>query len=514
MSGRQDDPDASVPSSWPLADGRLGGIIQKSTAGKSMIRQSLWYFLIRIGNGVFGIATIAAFTRLMSPQQYGVFALGMAITLIASSILFQWLNVGVGRFYQIYWKKPKVIMSAANRGFGAAAAAGVLVFFLALLFHKAVGLESSLICILLLITIAQGRYDLSLQVANAQRAPMKYALISWSKTGITLLMGISLTYYGAGERGALLAFLAGLVFSVLAFNPARCLGSLKGSWDPKLSGELFRYGLPLTVTFLAFVVGDMSDRFMIAWFFNASHVAPYAATYDLVQQTIGAIMSVLFLAGYPIAVLALEKEGEAVASNHLFSLGRALVGVGLASAVGLAVLSRDIANFFFGEAIRQDAARILPYLAAAIFIGCFKTYYLELPFLLRRATKNLGYIALFMASSKISLNFLLLPRYGIQGAAWATLAAFSAGALMSWITGRRIFHMPGVAKDLACSLCACAVMALALWMLPLSGGIIRLLGKIALGGGIYGLFALGFDIAGSRRWLLAALGGKVAHIHN
>lgn len=85
---------------------------------------------------------------------------------------------------------------------------------------------------------------------------------------------------------------------------------------------------------------------------------------------------------------------------------------------------------------------------------------------------------------------------------------------MSWITGRRIFHMPGVAKDLACSLCACAVMALALWMLPLSGGIIRLLGKIALGGGIYGLFALGFDIAGSRRWLLAALGGKVAHIHN
>ncbi len=470
-----------------------------------MIRQSLIYFLIRIGNGFFGLATIAVFTRLMSPQQYGIFALGMAITVIVSAILFQWLNVGVGRFYQIYWNEPKSIMSAADRGFWVAAALGILIFLIALLFQTMIGLETSVMCILILITIAQGRYDLYLQVANAQRAPLRYGLISLSKVAVTLLVGSALIYYGTGERGALLAFLAGPVFSVMLFNPARHLGSLKGTWDSKLSKELFRYGLPLTMTFAALLVADMSDRFMIGWFFGASHVAPYAATYDLVQQTIGAIMSVLFLAGFPIAVLALEKESEDVARNHLFSLGRAYIGVGLAASVGLAVLSREIANFFFGEAIRHDAAQIIPCLSIAIFIACFKSYYLDLPFQLRRVTKYQGYIAFLMAASKISLNFLLLPRYGIRGSAWATLATFSLGAVVSWLGGRRIFQMPNVSKDFVYSISSCAAMAFTLWILPFQGGSLWLFGKIMLGGGIYALFAWSFDIAGSRQFLFTAL---------
>lgn len=43
-----------------------------------MIRQSVLYFAVRVGNGVFAIAALAVFTRLLSPEEYSVYAFGMA----------------------------------------------------------------------------------------------------------------------------------------------------------------------------------------------------------------------------------------------------------------------------------------------------------------------------------------------------------------------------------------------------------------------------------------------------
>ena len=49
-----------------------------------MIRHSILYFGVRVGNGVVAIATLAVFTRLLSPEEYGVYALGMAMATVAT----------------------------------------------------------------------------------------------------------------------------------------------------------------------------------------------------------------------------------------------------------------------------------------------------------------------------------------------------------------------------------------------------------------------------------------------
>lgn len=460
---------------------------------------------MRAVTGVFAIATLAIFTRLLSPQEYGVYALGMAIATMASVILFQWLSVAVGRFYPMHRDKPDIIMTSAARGFWSATAATALLFLGAFPFHEMFGVEPTLFGIIFLITVALGRHNLALQLANAQGSPMRFGLLSWTRSGGALLIGFVLIYYGAEERGALLGFLAGLVFAVITFNPEPRLRMKLGGVDVHTSMAMFRYGLPLTLNFLAIIIVDVADRFMIGGLLGAAYVAPYAVAYDLAQQSIGPIMNVLFLAAFPMIVQAMEAEGDEAARMRLRALGSGLVCIGLPATVGFGVLSSDISEVIFGSGYRQEAARIMPWLSAAIFVGAFKSYFLDVVFQLRHATKYLGYIATLMAGVNVLMNIVLLPRYGVIAAAWATLAAFSVGALASWGIGKTVFSLPSLGKDCLGCATACAVMAIAICLLPSSHGIIWLFAQITLGLITYLAMAWLLNVASCRGLFIAVI---------
>ena len=466
-----------------------------------MIPHSLIYFIVRAGNGIFAIATLAIYTRLLSPAEYGVYALGMAVATLTSGILFEWLNVAVGRFYPMHLDDSDKIMDVATLGFWAAALVAALLFLGALLFHEVLSVEPALFGILLLITVALGRHTLALQVANAQSAPFRYGGLSWTKSGGALLVGFILIHYGDGGRGALLGFLSGLVFAVTVFAPRPWMRLRAGSVDKSLSMEVFRYGLPLTLSHLAIAVVDVADRFLIGSLLGVAHVAPYAAAYDLVQQSVGPMMNVLFLAAFPVIVQVFNMKADETARFRMHALGSRLVAVGLPATVGLGILSRDISEIIFGSVYSHDAAAIMPWLAASIFLGAFKNYFLDTVFLLRHATNYLVYIAILMAAVNIVLNLLLLPRCGVIAAAWATLAAFSVGALASWVIGKSLFVLPALGNVFWRSTFASATMAIVLYLLPSSSGIICLSAKLALGIVTYGMMAWALDVAGCRRLL-------------
>jgi O-antigen/teichoic acid export membrane protein len=469
-----------------------------SSEAIDLIPHSFQYFIVRAGNGIFVIATLAIYTRLLSPAEYGVYALGMAVATMASGILFEWLNVAVGRFYPMHLGDSDKIMDVTALGFWAAAAMAALLFLSALTFHEVFSVEPVLFVILLLITVALGRHTLALQVANAQSLPVRYGGLSWAKSGGALLIGFILIHYGYGGRGALLGFLSGLVFAVTLFAQRPWMSMSIGNVDKSLSVELFRYGLPLTLSHLAIACVDVADRLLIGSLLGVAHVAPYAVAYDLVQQSVGPMMNVLFLTAFPVIVQVFNVVADEPARVRLLTLGSRLVAVGLPAAVGLGILSSDISEIIFGKGYSQDATAIMPWLAAAIFVGALKSYFLDVVFLLRYATKYLVYIAILMAALNIVLNLLLLPRYGVIAAAWATLASFSVGALASWVIGKSVFLLPALGNVFCRSAAASATMGIVLYLLPLSSGIIGLSTKLAFGTVTYCVMAWALDVAGCR----------------
>jgi O-antigen/teichoic acid export membrane protein len=464
-----------------------------------LIRNGILYFIVRFGNGVFAIATLAIFTRFLSPEEYGVYAIGMAVATIASGVLFQWLNVAISRFYPPNLDDPRKVMGVVSYGFWVATAVAASIFIGLFPFLGMFGMESIMGFVLLLITIALGLYTLTLQVANAESRPILYGQLSWAKGGGTLLAGFIFVHYGFGERGALLGYLAGLMLAVIAFAPDLLLRLKLGSMDKRLAENMFRYGLPLAFNNLAIAAVDVADRFMIGSMLGVAQVAPYAVAYDLVQQSVGPMMNVLFLAAFPLIVQAFDSAQEEPTRNRLHALGRNLLGLGLPVAAAVGFFASDILEIIVSNDYRQDATTIMPWLAAAIFIGAFKCLYLDAVFQLQNATKYQGYIAILMVTVNIVLNLTLLPIYGVVAAAWATLAAFMVGALSSWVLGRPLITLPSLGKDFLVSAGATATMVFVLHLLPSSSGTIWLSFKLSVAIITYALMAWALDVAGFRR---------------
>jgi O-antigen/teichoic acid export membrane protein len=467
---------------------------------------SLIYFIVRFGNGLLAIATIAVLSRLLTPEQYGKYALLIAAASVLSSLSFQWLSAAISRFYPHYYERPADIMRVASRYFWLATLWLSLLCLIVLGFHKIVEVEPINIVLIFMITIALGRYAISLQIANSQHALMRYCLLSWTKLSVALGASIFFIYFGAGEQGALIGLLLGLGLAIWVFEPHPKIGLTGGMEDAGLSFVMLRFGFPLVLNFLAIVLLDLVDRFMIARLLGIAYVAPYSIAYDFIQLIIGPFLNIFFLSAFPIITYLFDAKKHDAVNDHLKDLGAKLISFGLPLAVLISISSGDIARLLFGVEYQQEASMLMPWLSAAIFVGVFKSYCLDVGFQLHHATQYQSLIAVFMVIVNIILNLMLLPRFGLIAAGWATLGAFLFGAVLSWVIVRKLFHFPSFI-DVSCKASlSCFIMALTIYFLSPAFDYFILATKFTLAFFTYILLALFFNLADSRKIMFRIVG--------
>jgi O-antigen/teichoic acid export membrane protein len=100
---------------------------------------------------------------------------------------------------------------------------------------------------------------------------------------------------------------------------------------------------------------------------------------------------------------------------------------------------------------------------------------------LARQTKYLGAYTLIATLLNVALNFLLIPVWGMLGAATATAAGYGLLAILSYRTAQRIYHTPyELRRSLLTLLVACPLMGIG--ALPIAPGGLALTVKLtALG---------------------------------
>jgi O-antigen/teichoic acid export membrane protein len=151
-----------------------------------------------------------------------------------------------------------------------------------------------------------------------------------------------------------------------------------------------------------------------------------------------------------------------------------------------------------GEELRDAAILVTPWIALSAFLSGMTVYYFHQAFTLGRRTGWLLAAMSVPALTNVALNLLLIPRFGVLGAAWATAASFAVGLIASLSIGRRILPLPIPWNALIrCSLAA-AVMALVVWFLPAIGGFAELMLDASVGAGVYGVCAYALNAGGVR----------------
>jgi O-antigen/teichoic acid export membrane protein len=139
-----------------------------------------------------------------------------------------------------------------------------------------------------------------------------------------------------------------------------------------------------------------------------------------------------------------------------------------------------------------------------------KAYYFDLAFQLARQTRPLVGISLIGATLNLVLNLLWIPRYGMFGAAWATVTTFVMALFASAILGRRYVTMPLPWVDWGKIAAVSIVLGSLLHYLPRPSGPVLALGLPIVAGLL--LVAIAFfalDVAGVRTWLRSSRRARV-----
>lgn len=427
--------------------------------------------MIRAGNGVIAVITIAIFSRILSPAEYGVYALWLATATVTCAVLFQWINATVGRFYPMHPDDPSKVLRVAAAGFCIAIALGMSIIIIFSRYRVLLEGEICIIGIILLVTISLGVHNLALQVTNARDEPYRYGLLSLIKLSGTLLFGTFLIYSFGGALGAMMGILFGTLLAIFLFGSTIVRQMRVGAADPQLTMDMLRYGWPVAINYIAITIVDVSDRFMIAHLLGVANLGPYVASYDFTQQAVGSVMNVVYLAIYPHLVRAYEREGEDAARAHMHLLGTKLVALGLPFILIISYFSKDISSLIYSLEYQKDAAMVMPVLACAVFLSCFKMFFIDTAMQLRQYTIYLALIALTMAALSIALNIFLLPRFGVIGAAWSTFFTFLLGSTLSWVLSNRIFNMRKLMTNVLKVIISCLLMCLAWEVFPETKGV-------------------------------------------
>ena len=249
-------------------------------------------------------------------------------------------------------------------------------------------------------------------------------------TTLVLVVGLE-----AGPLGVIVGNFFGtlLVYLALAGYRREQLG-LQFDW--KLFRQMNHFGLPLMPTALFLWVTNFSDRFFLVKLTNTTEVGLYSVGVRIASAMV--LLLTAFRLAWPAFAYSIEDEREARRTYAYVLTYLVLVTTWVATS--LTLLSPWIVEWLAAPAF-ADASQVVGPLAfaAVAFAG-----YIVVAIGLGRARRTqFNWVVTGIAAIvNVSLNLTLIPRYGMMGAAVATIAAYvTMFAGMSW-WGQRVYVVP------------------------------------------------------------------------
>jgi O-antigen/teichoic acid export membrane protein len=470
-----------------------------------LLKNSAIYFAGRFGASLIVLLTVSIYTRLLSPAEYGIYALVVSGAAMAYAACMQWLTFSLSRFLPAFRDREEVILSHVAAGFITVAS---IIFLAALVLVPWLTTAAGLRQIVILgvaFLLAMSFSELNLTVFQMQLKPLLYVRFALLRVTAAAVVGVALAYYGWGAIG--------LVSGLIVGNLCIILPSLARNWrrvrpallQRRLFLDLAAYGIPFAMTGALGSLINVCDRYIITALIGASAAGLYAAPYDLAMRSVHVLMMVVAMACNPLIFRIYEADGRTAVEPLIRRQVQLLLGVALPAAIAFIMLCPVITRIFLGEAFQQSARELIPWVVTATVLQGFQAFYLALSFsLTKQPLRQTGVLAIG-AITNIGLNFALIPSFGLIGAALATVAAYLLVLIGSFLIGRRLFPLPFPSSDVWKIVAACGALAVVLWPATSMTAILPALlygslGAVAYLGVIYGLDAANARALFNRIW--------------
>ena len=243
--------------------------------------------------------------------------------------------------------------------------------------------------------------------------------------------------YGMGVAGVLWGNLisAAIVTAVEAGPFIAAHTRVRFDWG--LAMGYWRFGWPLILYGLCSAAMHESDRYVLRLFVNLHDLGLYSLAYQI-GQGVNTLVMTPFSGIWSVLIYEIARDPDAKATyakvfkHYVFGLSLVLMIA--------ALFARPILGLIAPPEY-APAAEIVPIICLAYFFFSVHDHF-KVPALLASRTVALLPAVMSAAAANLALNFLLIPRMGVAGAAWASVLTFALFSSIALHRNRRIDRYP------------------------------------------------------------------------
>jgi PST family polysaccharide transporter len=252
---------------------------------------------------------------------------------------------------------------------------------------------------------------------------------------ITAALKIWLMLAGAGVTAFALAALGELVLGGLGLLLAYRLSGesiLAWRWTWGRSKELLLPSFPLIFAGLAVSLYMRIDQVMISSILGDFELGAYSAAIRLTEAAYF-IPSIVSSSAFP-AIISLRASNPERFKYRMQWLFDVMVVLALAIAFPLSIFADSVVHLLYGDAYATAASvlRVHAWSTLFVFLGVTSSSWL----LAENLTAVSFYRTAIGAVANIALNIVLIPTFGVVGAAWATLLSMAIATFGVFVDSR------------------------------------------------------------------------------
>ncbi len=213
-------------------------------------------------------------------------------------------------------------------------------------------------------------------------------------------------------------------------------------WKMKISElkDILKDSWPLILSTIAVLIYMRIDQVMLGAMISSRALGIYSAAVKISEKWYF-IPNIISISVFP-AIVNAKKRSEKLYKNRLQKLYDFFTWFSISFALAVTLFSKQIILFLFGKEYLQASPVLSVHIWAGVFIylGIASERYL----ITENITKISFYRNLLGAVLNVILNMILIPSYGILGAAYATLFSYAVSGYLSNLLfrkSRKIFIM-------------------------------------------------------------------------
>lgn len=426
---------------------------------RDMVKYSPSKIIGMIGNAIF----VPIYTALLSPEQYGLYSLSIAVLSFLCIIFSDWVGLSGLRFFkhhQMTQDMPKylttlVAMLTSNL---------ILMFILSYIFrnnfYEFFHIPVKYFFAILLLIIPVAIRALLFQLLRAQLKSISFTISTIANQFMTIL--ISIFFVKVFHMGAA-ALLLGMAISITLTDILLIFQSNILSWFKLQKIEwhsvmpIMMYGVPIAATSLSAWIINQSNKFIMNSIHGFSQVGIVGVAYGLTLPLLMTIFSIITVAAIPRIINMYEEKIDVRPLISRFT--EYFVLIALPAITVISLYSVDYVQMLSSNDKFLDAFKLVPYFAFGTFFMALADY-TTLQYHLANKTYIDFIIKLTSGIIGVVLNILLIPQYGLVGVGIATLSANFSYFLLSIIIvlpGLRLIYPKLTLNRIFISLVPCCV---------------------------------------------------------